>query len=617
MTSTFFGLNIASSGLSAFQAAVNTTANNISNKQTEGYSRQVANRVTSDSLRTNQKYGTAGAGVTTTSITQLRNIYYDEKYWKNQSSYSLYETKVNYMSQIESYFIDDDTEQGFSTIFANMFNNLDSLSTSAGDITVRQNFVSSAQKLCSYFSMISTSLCDLQEDCNDQIKAEVDNINAIAEKIAALNKQINAIEIQGGYANELRDQRALLVDELSEIVPITAVENEVLNSNDPSTFVGATTYVIKINGQKLVDTYNYNTLECVAREYKVNQTDVEGLYDVKWTNSSSQLNLASSTMTGTLKALVDIRDGNNGDAFRGKVTDAGTNFITVKPSTMTSLEQLTVNDSGYITLKAKNYKYKDITVNYDKDGNVESYTFNLADDSPQAGRSLSGLTAMVGDNVEAMGIPYYMGQMTEYLRTFCEYFNAFQKSGVDLYGNQMSAFFTAKDYDGSEFVFADQYVNTDGVTYDPSGNGFSISTNDDSYYKLTVSNIGIAENTLRDASYLATTTDINQGVDAHDIIDLMQNLQSTTVVYRGNTADQFLQCILSDITVDAQESEIFYKNYKAISETIDAQRMSISGVDTDEEALDLVKFQNAYNLASKTIQVLSEMYDRLILETGV
>ncbi|MCR5272544.1 MAG: flagellar hook-associated protein FlgK, partial [Lachnospiraceae bacterium] len=277
MTSTFFGLNIATSGLSAFQAAVNTSANNISNVQTEGYSKQIANRVTSNSLRTNQKYGTAGAGVTTTSITQLRNIYYDEKYWDNQSSYSLYETKVNYMSQIETYFIDDDTEEGFSTIFANMFNNLDLLSTSAGDITVRQSFVSSAEKLCSYFSMISTSLTELQEDCNDQVKAEVDNINAIAEKIASLNKQINSIEIQGGYANELRDQRALLVDELSKIVPVEVTENEVLNSNDPDTFIGATTYVIKINGQKLVDTYNYNTLECVARDYQVNQTDVEGL----------------------------------------------------------------------------------------------------------------------------------------------------------------------------------------------------------------------------------------------------------------------------------------------------------------------------------------------------
>ena len=100
MPSTFFGLTIASSGLSAYQIALNTTANNISNVQTDGYSKQQTNRVASDALRVYQKYGAVGTGVTTTSITQLRNQYYDTKYWYNQSSVGLYETKLNYMQHI-------------------------------------------------------------------------------------------------------------------------------------------------------------------------------------------------------------------------------------------------------------------------------------------------------------------------------------------------------------------------------------------------------------------------------------------------------------------------------------------------------------------------------------
>ena len=79
MPSTFFGLTIAGSGLSSFQAAINTTANNISNVQTNGYTKQVANRVASEALRVHQKYGTTGSGVTTTSITQVRDFYYDVK----------------------------------------------------------------------------------------------------------------------------------------------------------------------------------------------------------------------------------------------------------------------------------------------------------------------------------------------------------------------------------------------------------------------------------------------------------------------------------------------------------------------------------------------------------
>ena len=85
MPSTFFGLNIASSGLSAYQVALNTTANNIANVQTTGYSRQQSNRVASDALLVHQQYGAVGTGVTTVSVKQIRNQYYDTKYWYNQS----------------------------------------------------------------------------------------------------------------------------------------------------------------------------------------------------------------------------------------------------------------------------------------------------------------------------------------------------------------------------------------------------------------------------------------------------------------------------------------------------------------------------------------------------
>ena len=69
--------------------------------------------------------------------------------------------------------------------------------------------------------------------------------------------------------------------------------------------------------------------------------------------------------------------------------------------------------------------------------------------------------------------------------------------------------------------------------------------------------------------------------------------------------------------MDTQESDVFTENFKAIATAVNKQRQGVSGVDEDEEALDLVKFQNAYNLASKAIKVLSEMYDRLITQTGV
>nr|MCR5580572.1 flagellar hook-associated protein FlgK [Pseudobutyrivibrio sp.] len=218
MSSTFFGLTISYSGLNTAQAQINTTANNISNVNTKGYSKQVVNTVASSALRCYQSYGTTGTGVEVTSVTQSRDLYYDEKYWNNQSALGYYEKKKYYMDQIQDYFSETNTNTGFSTIYSKMFNAMSTLQGSPGDDTVRKQFISTAKQLTDYFNQLSTKLNDLQSAVNDEIKTAVDDINSIAEKTAILTKQINVIEQGGGRANELRDQRALLMDELSEIV---------------------------------------------------------------------------------------------------------------------------------------------------------------------------------------------------------------------------------------------------------------------------------------------------------------------------------------------------------------------------------------------------------------
>lgn len=87
--------------------------------------------------------------------------------------------------------------------------------------------------------------------------------------------------------------------------------------------------------------------------------------------------------------------------------------------------------------------------------------------------------------------------------------------------------------------------------------------------------------------------------------------------FRGRDAGGFLECVLSDAALNASNANIFYATYLSLETNIDNQRISISGVDEDEEAVSLVKYQNSYTLASKMISVLTEIYDRLILQTGV
>lgn len=611
MPSSFFGLTVAYSGLNAAQASINTTANNISNVQTKGYSKQTVNLTAATALRCYQRFGSTGLGVSVDSVTQVRDEYYDEKYWNNQCNLGLYEKKLYYMEQIQNYYTDGTfsatSSAGFSTIYSKMFNALDTVKTNGGSSAARNEFISAAQELCTYFNSTAQQMQSLQSSINDEIKTTVDNVNSIAKKIALLNKQINIIEMESGHANELRDQRALLVDELSKIVPTTVSERQITNSNYEDQYTGATYYTVKINGQLLVDNYEYNELGCVAREEQYNQTDIEGLYDIVWAETGATFDVTATNMSGELRAMFEIRDGNNGENLTGRVTSSTSDSITISRPSITDIDQMNLPSSGVIWVNNTQYTYHSFTCETDDEGNIETYTFQLnkpitADEQTK----LSNKKLEIGESVNYMGIPYYMNQMSTFLRSFCEAFNKIEQTGVDADGNPMGSLFVA-DHKAA----GTEYDMTDAIE------GVTFSSTSNNYYQLTAVNVTIANASLADPDRFATQSRTEDGVDAYDLIEKLKDLQSKTELFRGGGGDTFLQCIYADITVDTQESEIFTDNYTNISSTIDNQRMSVSGVDEDEEALDLIKFQNAYNLASKCISIMAEMYDQLILQTGV
>lgn len=648
MPSTFFGLTIAGSGLNAYQTAVNTTANNISNSETKGYSRQEALLNPSDAIRVNAKYGSTGTGVEVTKIQQIRNEYYDLKYWTNTAKLGEQSEKKNYLTQLETYLKDEETvvagqkkQVGFTSIFGDMFNALDTLKTDAASLTTRTAFISSAQSLADYFNSVSTQMSALQKEINDVLATKVEQINGIGQKIASITYQINIIEQQGGYASELRDERNLLVDELSALVPVEVTERDVVNSNFPDTFTGATTYVVKINGQKLVDTFDYSRLVCVPRQLssQCNKMDEDGLYDVYWTYnastdepSSMKLELNSKDMTGQLKALYDVRDGNNNESFSGKLAlipldeNAKPYRVTISDPSIIDPRMITMPESGTIYLENKAYHYSEFALIETKDATTGevgyTYEFVLSEEADGGPVSLKDLKRLqgcgvkIGENVDFMGIPYYQQQLNEFVRCFSQAYNEVAMQGVNLKGEPSNAFFVANDLVlGGEYGFA---ANLQTVTMDADGNQITRYENSYYYSYLTAKNFTVCKEAHLDAGSIATSTFDKwvNGQDAYDIIDELKTLKDKAGMFRGGAAGDFLQCLLSDISVDTQKAEIFTKNYENLNEAILNQRMSESSVDKDEEALNLVKFQNAYNLSSKLVQVLQEMYDRLILETG-
>lgn len=607
MSSTFLGLTIGYSGLSAYQAALHTTGNNISNVRTEGYSRQQVSRIASESIRAYASYGTVGTGVTATSITQVRDVYYDYKYWDNSERYGEAYTKNYYMRQIEDYY-EEENKPGISTALTALFTSMEELSKSAEDDTSRDDCVNSAESLAACIAELAVDWEKLQEDCNEEVKSKVDEINSIAQQLSVLNKQINMVEISGETANDLRDQRNLLIDQLSAIANVDVKEN-FLGSKQKDSYgnlvsAGVTSYTVKIDGQTLVNDYSYNRLDLVSRTEKLNQSDMEGLYDIVWSNGQD-FNMKSTSLGGVLQGLIEMRDGNNAENLQATVgsVNLADNSVTVTNANITVESKMNMPDSGKITLNNKEYIYE----SFEYLGNGE-YKFTMKDQLTQndadwiqmKNQNGTSKKAVVGNIVEYCGIPYYMAKLNEFVRCFAQSVNEIHTKGKDLYGNQAGILYTGNKLVGGEYTFADT----------------TVTSTSDTYYQLTARAFSVSDAIMNDVSLFSTTANVASGVAGTDILEKLQKLEGINII-NDSTPATFLESILSDISVETQSSQNIMENRSDIAASIVNQRLSISGVDEDEEGIDLIKFQNAYNLCAKVISVMTEVYDRLILETGV
>lgn len=619
MSSTFFGLNIGQSGLYAYQSALDTTAHNITNAETEGYTKQVMGQKASKALQMNSTYGMAGTGVNITGVTQMREVYYDEKYWSNSKLFGEYSSKSHYMTEVENYF-NEVNEDGFTTTFNSLYDSLEELQKNPSSATVRTQVINYAKSLTEFFNSVSTNLKGVQEECNFEIRNQVDQINSTAQQIAALTKQIVTLEVQGGTANDLRDQRALLVDELSEIANISVSEKAVGSAG-----VGVTSYIVKLDGVTLVDGPNYNKLKVVPRTDRCNQNDIDGLYDIMWANGQD-FDERSNTLGGSLKALLEVRDGNNQANFSGVVdAEAGDTYLTVTDSNVNNTVKLNIPEAGRITVGNREYAYNGFQVTKDASSGKFVYTFAL--DTPVVVDAVEE-KAEIGKSIDFKGIPYYMNQLNEFVRTYAKAFNDIHRTGLDSEGKAGSDVFNGSNkINGRNYTFGPLADSDDADYYDydtfnsQTGDYYENIPEDQplygSYYFITAENFTVTSAFLQNPKLLSTSTDIVNGQENNDIVDKLLALKDDRTHFEQGTPEAYFQTLVAEIGIDTDKSNTIAESQANILDTITNQRLSISGVDVDEEAMNLVRYQNAYNLSAKVITVMNEIYNKLINEMGV
>ncbi len=622
MASTFLGLNTGLSGLSYFQASLNTTSHNIANADTEGYSRQKVNGSASNPLNIHASYGMMGTGVTGNSIDRERNLYYDEKYWGANTKYSKYDVQNDNLMELQTYMNEMTSASGYTTWISKMSDALQNLANNPSDYTTRISYTLTADSFTDMVNELSADFKNTQKSINAEVELGVSEINSLAKQVYELTQQIISIELKGSNANDLRDQRNLCLDKLSKYASVDVTETSMMfGTGVDQVKSSAEVMTVRMDGRVLVDEMGFNELMVVPRGEKVCQNDADGLVDIYWKNADGTPGERFNTVStgGRLEGMINIRDGNNGEGFQGttSMVDETAKKVTVTLDKSVHVNRLNIPEVGTITLNGRDYLYDGWEAEYDENGNLNNFTFsNLTmynekhvETEALFPDGVLGRVAGIGLQNDTKGIPYYQARFNELVRTFSTYMNGFTSAGVDENGDEGLDMYTALQADGTDFVLKG--------TLQGSG---TIASRDSSYYKLTAENWELNSAWKNDPARVVTgyADDVEQGnVEHRPVIDgLMKGMNDPTMFEQG-TVSHFLQSVTTNMAVDISKMKVFTDNQDDIRYTIDNQRKSVSSVDQNEEASDLVKFENLYNLSSKVIQILNEVYDRLITQTGV
>ncbi len=391
MGSLFYGLNIAKNTLSAQTQVLNVTAHNVANANTPGYSRQTVNLTAiSDGVMVGMQGPnvlTIGSGVEAKTVLRSRFALYDEMYRKENQDYNDFAKTEELYHQIELLF-DEPSDRGFASIMDDFFNGWQDLANDPQNMAARQSLIGVGEELASRMQRLHNQLLIMRQNIDTEISTIPARINNIAAEIADLNASIRLSEIQGGSANDLRDKRDTLIDELSAFTDVRAVEQK------------DGTYTVIIGSKVIADHETYTELKAV--------TSVSGARSVRKTVIRSDDGLDYVPEKGTLGALIRFRD----EAIEG-VLEKLDNLAEAMVQTVNFEHR---NGYGLDGLSGRNF--------FDP-SHTKAYNISLSQDVSDPSKLAASGNGDKGDNTNALALNESRRQeMVDGQFTFAEYYNA-------------------------------------------------------------------------------------------------------------------------------------------------------------------------------------------------
>ena len=580
MRSTFAGLNTMVRGIQNNQLSLDTTGHNITNASTEGYSRQRVDSAATNYQERPSLYGGVyvGGGVDVVALNRARNIYADKQYWSENSAQNLYQTyKTNY-DKVETIF-NDAKKTGIQNAMHQFYSSWVNLSDYASDAASRTAVLTKGNNLV---DRIKTAASQLQGQISaqyEEIGIQLGKLNNLTKEIARLNKNIMLAETNGGKANDLRDQRDLLVDKLSEITNVNVYEE----ANGQ--------YTVVSNGMSLVQRENSLTLE-LSEPINNEQYGISD-FSIRVVEAGG---IGYVPQSGILKALQDtiVQDKGHID----QLADISATLLT----TFNDVHKLGVGidkeQTGWLNFFGKNKFTSATGTTYDQ----MQYTWHvdpLTDD-----RYLQAVGATV-TRTHTAGPP---AQTTVSTAAASATPKDRLRSMQIINALHVSEELTAPG--GQNLVAARQVVNKNTgqrVTATYTGTTSTSYTYNDDWVN------GTGDGTM--AVELSKLFNIEQ-VTASNPKGSM-NPRNTDRPISTVSINQYYNGMMSKLGADAENVDKTLKQQDDLMTQIEQWRQSTSGVDWNEELTNMLKFQTGYGACSRVLTSMDEMLDKLINGTGM
>ena len=628
-------------GIMANQLSLDTTGHNITNAGTEGYSRQVVTLATTNAEQRPSVHGTVmvGTGVDALSVNRARDVYADIQYRNENPTQQYYKTlSVNY-DKLETVF-DDSNNLGIENAINKFYQTWVDLSTTASNSASRTQVIEQGRELS---DRIQSATVELQEQIRaeyEDISTELKQIDDILENITDFNKQILAQEVTGAQANDLRDRRDLLVDELSNYMNISITENDtggyIINSGG----------VTLVNGPTRAHLVMSNGISSSVYGVDYGVTD----YNIKVKES----NIVFLPQNGILKARLDAIAEDK--AYIDKLANLSSFLLSTfndqhkQGWDLDGHSKFVYENAGEYSgdtsdLTAVEYRKSDGT--YLTDDEADTVTFNngkyyldeeevikLGEDTIYR-NSNDEILKKVPDTINFFGqtdlsyqYRYDPENKTNYLYRYdSDIFDSGELlSGVQII-QALEVNVKFSENRGDRYLAAatsKQYVETaaGNGTWENLEWGNRTGDGTNAVYMSELFNISmetvLSDNKANAEVYKNSLLRNKAGELINEdgkVIDEEDAINATAMSKLSINA--YYQKSMSNLGINAYSVDVNYEAMQNIMTQVQNWRDSTAGVDWNEELTNMIKFQKGFVSCSRCLNAMDECLDRLVNSTGV